>query len=350
MLMKHPWQNGPAELINCAFKNLKSDDDFQRRLSFILFDMGIELLFKTFLLLPEDITGVKINFSERQKYASGNFHSLINGIRASTKIINDVDLRHIEFYHDIRNHLYHQGNGITVSKENLEGYADISAKVSKTLLDIDLNERLKPRSSQDQKNIVDLYSSFENLVFEFKTLTNSIVEKLEPRLVYPSVVKSLEILAEKIEISSFPDKIENFRKLINLNITNPDIKNWLLDLVPDDIYFMGTQAIANTNFILELVNDPIKFYLLILGTFYFPVNDFIKEDINNYDDISFIEIDDYHLLGIYNSSLFLLDYINRSKEYAFDDDFLFKRAKELQQKLKNMENEMNAFLLKNNSV
>ena len=79
-----------------------------------MLDVGIETLFKTYLTLPDRVTGAQGNFAERKKAAEGNFHDLVAGVeKAASTQIQDCNLSHVQYFHDLRNKLYHQGNGIT---------------------------------------------------------------------------------------------------------------------------------------------------------------------------------------------------------------------------------------------
>ena len=49
----HPWQSGPTELFKFALENLRIPNEINQRISFLLFDIGIETLFKTYLILSE---------------------------------------------------------------------------------------------------------------------------------------------------------------------------------------------------------------------------------------------------------------------------------------------------------
>ena len=72
----HPWQSGPTELIAHAIEHLHKETEFDNRIAFLLFDVGIETLFKTYLMLPESTTGAKTSFQKRKIAANGQIHSL----------------------------------------------------------------------------------------------------------------------------------------------------------------------------------------------------------------------------------------------------------------------------------
>jgi hypothetical protein len=355
MNIKHPWENGPTELIEFAMSKLDAKDEFSHRLAFIVTDIAVETLFKTYLLLPEDITKTKIGFSARQKFVKGNFHDLLQGIKVVTSKVDREDLYHIQFYHGIRNHLYHQGNGITVSKEKLEGYVRLSAKILNTLLGVDLTSLLEGDSSPHkridptlEKRIKELSEELDAVIRELQYLAKLIIEKIEPKLVLPSTISKLQNLSKKIEISNFHEKLLSFRELINGSIQNPEIREWLLGLVVESVDWASSEAISNATFLLELLDDPITFYFLILGTFYFPISDVVKdkEDLTNYDDISFIDSDEYHVVGLYSTAKSILRYYPQrsTSSYTYNDFGVVKRSDEVLPRLADLKEKMKGWV------
>jgi hypothetical protein len=140
----HPWQNGPTELIEFALANLYGSDDFHQRIAFLVLDIGVETLFKTYLTLPDKTTGTKLAYGERKKASDGSFHELCDGIeRAAATRIEGINLSHVEFYHELRNKLYHQGNGITIPTDKARGYAALAVELLSRLLEVDLSDELR---------------------------------------------------------------------------------------------------------------------------------------------------------------------------------------------------------------
>jgi hypothetical protein len=63
-LDKNPWASGPGEILNHGLDLLKSkDSDVNRRIAMISIDNSVELMIKTFLNLPNRITGVNMVLS-----------------------------------------------------------------------------------------------------------------------------------------------------------------------------------------------------------------------------------------------------------------------------------------------
>jgi len=120
-----PWASGPGELLNHGLNLLQKDSDCNRRIAMICIDNSVELMMKTFLGLPQRITSIQITRKEYTEM-SESFPKLLDGIEkyASDKI-EGIDLGEIEWFHRLRNELYHQGNGLTVEKTNVDVYAEI---------------------------------------------------------------------------------------------------------------------------------------------------------------------------------------------------------------------------------
>lgn len=143
---QHPWQVGPTELIEFALERMHKAGDFDRRLAFLILDVGVETLFKTYLTLPESVTKFYSKRGERLEAAEGNFHELLRGVQnANPKKAEGINFSYIEYYHNLRNTLYHQGNQVTaVPIHQVEGYAKLAVDVLREYLEIDFSEKLTP--------------------------------------------------------------------------------------------------------------------------------------------------------------------------------------------------------------
>jgi len=101
-------------------------------------------MIKTYLGLPRRITGLTIT---RKEFAevSESFPALLDALEkhASDKL-DGIDLGTIEWYHRLRNELYHQGNGLTVERDKVEVYAELANVLFKNLFGFDLVEHVTP--------------------------------------------------------------------------------------------------------------------------------------------------------------------------------------------------------------
>ncbi|MBN1453655.1 MAG: hypothetical protein JW963_21750 [Anaerolineales bacterium] len=157
---QHPWQVGPTELIEFALERMHKGGDFDRRLAFLILDVGVETLFKTYLTLPEGVTQFQIKRGERLEAAEGNFHELLRGVQnSSPKKASGFNFAYIEYYHNLRNTLYHQGNQVTaVPLHQVEGYAKLAVDLLREYLDVDLSISLKspePINQDSDDPVVD---------------------------------------------------------------------------------------------------------------------------------------------------------------------------------------------------
>ena len=143
---QHPWQLGPTELIDFALERMYKGSDFDRRLAFLILDVGVETLFKTYLTLPDGVTQFQIKRGDRLAASEGNFHELLRGVQNSNpKKAAGLNFPYVEYYHNLRNTLYHQGNQVTtVSIDQIEGYAKLAVDLLREYLDIDLSSKLTP--------------------------------------------------------------------------------------------------------------------------------------------------------------------------------------------------------------
>src|SRR5665213_130176 len=133
-----PWASGPGEILQHGLSLLKSDSDTHRRLAMIAIDNAVELTIKTYLGLPKRITGLQISRKDFADIAE-SFPGLLDAIEkhCSDKLAG-IDLGEIEWYHRLRNQLYHQGNGLTVERDKVEVYAELANVLFKNLFGSDL--------------------------------------------------------------------------------------------------------------------------------------------------------------------------------------------------------------------
>ena len=133
-----PWVTGPAEILEHGLSLLKTDSDKNRRLSMIAIDNSVELAIKTYLGLPKRITGLAISRKEYAKI-SESFPRLLDALEKHCETKSEgLDLGEIEWYHRIRNQLYHQGNGLTVEKDKVTIYSELAKLLFKNLFDADI--------------------------------------------------------------------------------------------------------------------------------------------------------------------------------------------------------------------
>lgn len=123
---KLPWASGPGEILRHGLSLLAQDSDTNRRLAMISIDNAVELMIKTYLGLPRRISGLEVTRKEYAEMAE-SFPALLDGLeKFAPAKLDGIDLGTIEWYHRLRNELYHQGNGLTVERDKVEIYSELA--------------------------------------------------------------------------------------------------------------------------------------------------------------------------------------------------------------------------------
>lgn len=135
-MKNEPWKSGPKELLKHGLEHLSLETDFDYRMGMIVIDNSVELMMKTYLGLPKRITKLEGITRKTYEEAIKSFPSLIETMDrfAKDKLVG-IELGEIEWYHRIRNQLYHDGNGITVEREKVIAYSSIAKILFENLFD-----------------------------------------------------------------------------------------------------------------------------------------------------------------------------------------------------------------------
>ena len=134
--MTAPWADGPRELLQHAVDHLGEVGGFDRRIAMVSVDNAVELTVKTYLGLPKRACVGSRPSRKQLQDASESFPALLDLLEqhASDRLVG-VSLDDIEWYHRIRNQLYHSGNGITVEKSKVETYLELAMSLFQSLFD-----------------------------------------------------------------------------------------------------------------------------------------------------------------------------------------------------------------------
>jgi len=142
---KPPWASGPGEILRHGIDLLSNESDTNRRLAMINIDNSVELMIKTYLGLPKRVTGLEISRKELSEAES--FPALLDALeKYVTDKLDGIELGEIEWYHRLRNQLYHQGNGLTVERDKVEIYAQLANTLFRNLFGYYLVQRVSSRS------------------------------------------------------------------------------------------------------------------------------------------------------------------------------------------------------------
>jgi hypothetical protein len=193
-MSESPWASEPGEILQHGLSLLKKDSDVHRRLAMINIDNAVELMIKTYLGLPKRITGIQLG-RDRFREISESFPRLLDALEEhAPEKLSGIELGIIEWYHRLRNELYHQGNGLTVERDKVEVYSEIARLLFKNLFGTDLPVK--------ETESTELLGAFMESFAEIETLTAALVKS--SRAGYPSwsFLTNLEALTKAAAIDS----------------------------------------------------------------------------------------------------------------------------------------------------
>lgn len=159
--MEETWASGALELLKHADSHIQLDTAFDSRIAFISVDNSVETSIRTFLSLPEKISGVKFLRKEIEE-AGNSFPKMVdlvfNKARPKLAGLDDGDIEH---YHRIRNHLYHDGTGLGVDRRYLDAYRQIATVLLNNLFGV----KADPKGAEATlENLILLFNEVETLV------------------------------------------------------------------------------------------------------------------------------------------------------------------------------------------
>ncbi|MEZ9469248.1 hypothetical protein AB4211_02365 [Vibrio lentus] len=238
------WQKAPVKIVGEAVNHASKNSEEDNLIAFLLLDVGAEMLLKTYLGLPKKITGATTSEDERYSIIRKGFHDVVEGVKNSRQGISLKDLARVEFFHGIRNKLYHQGNGLTVQRIHLEEYISVIKVLFKQLLKVDLDEQLSntsltkeqaERISQIKEEINNSLSLAKTKKKELELTCELIVEEVTPNFLFPSFVKKFNSLREQAfseeDYTLEGDNVITYKRLPYDTEKRMEIVSWFEELI-----------------------------------------------------------------------------------------------------------------------
>jgi len=276
-----PWQITAKKLINFANKFKNTNDEFERQVGYLLLDVGVETLLRSYLTMPN--TKAKMNFAKRDEAAKGtiekdniagkkitlssfdelSFHNLILAVKqAAEDTVDTSDLEKTEYFHNIRNKIYHLGDGIVPTKENFEEYLKLGDSLLRILLGIsavsrninsDDNDMSREESSDGIPDFLR-YASYKN--FEFKVaLATEILRPEYASRNFEAKLKKIDNLYDEENVRESQEKIiNNFSELIGKKIEDLSFIRACIN----DVTFLRLNALKSK---MEIDTNDIEKYL-----------------------------------------------------------------------------------------
>lgn len=208
-----PWQKAPVKIVSEGINLAKKHNEEDSLIAFLLLDVAAEMLLKTYLGLPKKVTGAITSEDERFAITRKGFHDIVEGVKNSRQGISVKDLARVEFFHGVRNKLYHQGNGLTVKRDHLEEYIEVLKVLFIQLLKINLNDLLS-NSKMTKEQAEYIVGIKEKIATELKdsrmikskldSLCDLVIEVVSPRLLLPTYTREFAKLVDQaFSVDSF---------------------------------------------------------------------------------------------------------------------------------------------------
>lgn len=220
--MKKPWTTWLEELLIHGLEHLEKKTDFDKRMALICIDNSVEIMLKTFLELPEKSNGIKGLSKKDKEEISRSFPSLLEGFeKFAEDKLDGIALDEIEFFHGLRNQLYHGGNGLTVDTRHVETYGAMAKLLLYNLFKI----KVTPAKQGEHSRLVgEFIMGWRDLVllFEGKFKNDVNAERWDPR-------KYIDWLHQNKKIDQETERelrhVHNFRNQLVHGPENPTENN-----------------------------------------------------------------------------------------------------------------------------
>lgn len=178
-----PWQVLPTRVISLALEHAQQKTDFDHQLAFLLLDVGVETTLKTYLI------------NKRQDVEHIGYPVLVE--RCEEELRKDklqVPLDEVVYFHKIRNKLYHQGDGVKPTDENLSKYGELAKQILRVLLDIEVE--LPSEQDNIHSEYFQLVKRFRKNLISMEINAALMAEVLRPDLSFRKMEAQLRYVRE----------------------------------------------------------------------------------------------------------------------------------------------------------
>ena len=263
-----PWQAMPSRIISLALAHAEQTTDFDHQLAFLLLDVGVETSLKTYLI-NRKIDVEKIVFPE-----------LLKRVRDEIAKNNlQLPLDDIQYFHNVRNKLYHEGDGVKPTKDNLKRYSELAVNLLKILLNVDVRN-LPPseyNSEYIEENIpyyrpvrVITYNlfNFDEPLSAYKLIGQSVdsikekslymIENLYPQIATSIFVKRLGEIRDKTgpDREAYPLSLRAEMRQQRVELFNR-LTGWEFTYDPDN----DEEGVGDYTFIEYIIDNPEQIYV-----------------------------------------------------------------------------------------
>lgn len=251
------WTSGAVELLKHAAQHVTLNSAFDKRIAFISIDNAVEVMTRIYLNLPKQY------FKGQRRPTRREIEDCNNSFSAYLELLNryfeekiiGIDVGDIEYYHRLRNKLYHDGTGLSVDEEHLKAYFKVSKILLNRLFNIDFKTDYEEATLE---KLIGLWNKVEenlNEIFESGIIRDDTF-KWEDAL--SSGLLTSEIITEIISVRLLRNQIVhadniNEERLLD---TYKKVKDLLTKL--EENVASVRDKVRNRNFFFEPVVSEIR--------------------------------------------------------------------------------------------
>lgn len=226
--MKKPWIDGPSELLQHGLEHLYDGSEFDLRIAMISIDNSVELMLKTYLGLPKRFTGITGLTRKEFEEASNSFPALLDLTEKYVPDkITDLDLADIEWFHRLRNQLYHSGNGITVEKSKVESYSLLAQTLFKNLFETSLTISSTKLNYNLKGEFLDIFNVISQLFRDVIAKIDDGEREQKNGWMYH---RKDEVLGGDLKVLGYYEQIRKFRnEMVHVN------RDYTIDYLKENI-------------------------------------------------------------------------------------------------------------------
>ena len=232
------WDDTAIKLIEYATKFRHNADEFERLLGYLLLDVGVETLLRSFLIMFDTKTNPY------------TFHELVKEVKkvAGSKI-NEIDLEDAERYHNVRNKIYHQGDGSIPNIGKFEGYLKLAERLLTTLV--------KDTLTDDEKR--------EEILRKLSLASTMAIMRAEFPKFQLNIGVAAEVFSPKYTAKRLEKSLKEIQRLFgdDEDLSVSDRYEYQLKRIAGFKELTGAE-IDDIDFVDEVLNDITYLYLIIL--------------------------------------------------------------------------------------
>ncbi len=234
--MHKTWASGSIELLEHALGHMRGHRAFDKRIAFISIDNCVEVSIRTYLTLPKRFYGDEKPSKKEIADNENSFPGMLAlFFKYSDSKLVGLEPGDIEFYHRIRNELYHKATGLSVDDEHLFAYFSIAEILMKRLFNYNIFREREKKSFLE--GIILNWNRIEELLaeilprIEISTSDPLKWEKaMQVGVLTPEVITEIENLRHERNRLAHSNQIEN-KPLADVLAKSEQVLNQLTELI-----------------------------------------------------------------------------------------------------------------------